>query len=262
MYFNRFTQRAKTAIDLGVESAKSFGHKIVGTEHLLLGLLKENDGIAAKVLNRLGVTEDILENKILSVRLDDEDKFPSELNGLIAMQLSQKYKRPTIVARLNPQGYVRGSIRGLSNSELSSFKDYLDSTGLFEYVQGHDNAAGCSIKNNDLDELHRRANTDLAQYDFGEDYYEVNFERQAFNDDLSNLTSTISTYRSSSKDVNLYTVDMNNGLNKGFAGETSNKEATKASELSISGPTVIKFSNNKISTYIEGTDEVIKYLES
>ena len=30
MYFNRFTQRAKTAIDLGVESAKSFGHKIVG----------------------------------------------------------------------------------------------------------------------------------------------------------------------------------------------------------------------------------------
>ena len=41
---------------------------------------------------------DLLENKILFVRLDDEDKFPSELNGLIAMQLSQKYKRPTIVA--------------------------------------------------------------------------------------------------------------------------------------------------------------------
>jgi len=52
------------------------------------------------------------------------------------MQLSQRYKKPTIVARLNPQGYVRGSIRGLSNSELDSFKAYLDSTGLFEYVQG------------------------------------------------------------------------------------------------------------------------------
>ena len=74
---------------------------------------------------------------------------------MIAMQLSQKYKRPTIVARLNPQGYVRGSIRGLSNSELPSFKEYLDSTGLFEYVQGHDNAAGCSIKNNDLDGLEK-----------------------------------------------------------------------------------------------------------
>ena len=63
MYFNRFTQRAKTAIDLGVDSAKKFGHKIVGTEHLLLGLLKEKDGIASKVLNKLGVTEDILEEK-------------------------------------------------------------------------------------------------------------------------------------------------------------------------------------------------------
>lgn len=138
---------------------------------------------------------DLLENKILFVRLDDEDKFPSELNGLIAMQLSQKYKRPTIVARLNPQGYVRGSIRGLSNSELSSFKEYLDSTGLFEYVQGHDNAAGCSIKNNDLNELHRRANTDLAKYDFGEDYYEVNFERQAFNDDLSALITELANFK-------------------------------------------------------------------
>lgn len=81
-------------------------------------------------------------------------------------------------------------------------------------------------------------------------------------DDLSSLTSAISTYRSSSKDINLYTVDMNNGLNKAFAGDTSNKNATKASELSISGPTIIKFSDNKISTYIEGIDEVIKYLES
>ena len=67
MYFNRFTQRAKTAIDLGVESAKGFGHKIVGTEHLLLGLLKENDGIAAKVLNKLGITEEVLENKIIEI---------------------------------------------------------------------------------------------------------------------------------------------------------------------------------------------------
>ena len=81
-------------------------------------------------------------------------------------------------------------------------------------------------------------------------------------DDLSSLTSAISAYRSSSKDVNLYTVDMGDGLNKGFVGETPNKKATKASELSISGPTIIKFTDNKISTYIEGMDKVIEYLES
>ena len=102
MYFNRFTQRAKTAIDLGVESAKSFGHKIVGTEHLLLGLLKEKDGIAAKVLNKLGVTEDVLENKVIEIEgknditttevtLSPRSKQILELSGAFANKLKTNY---------------------------------------------------------------------------------------------------------------------------------------------------------------------------
>lgn len=135
---------------------------------------------------------DLLENKILFIRLDDDDDFPSELNGLIAMQLSQKYHRPTIVARLNSDGYVRGSIRGLNDSALESFKDYLDQTGLCEYVQGHDNAAGVSILNSNLSHLHELANADFAQYDFGEKYYNVDFERQATSADLSELIAALS----------------------------------------------------------------------
>ena len=138
---------------------------------------------------------DLLENKILFVRLDEDDVFPSELNGLIAMQLSQKYKRPTIVARLNDEGYIRGSIRGLSNSELKSFKEYLDSTGLFEYVLGHDNAAGCSIANKDLALFHQKANADLSEYNFGEDYYEVEFARQALAKDLPDLINDLAQYK-------------------------------------------------------------------
>lgn len=138
---------------------------------------------------------DLLENKILFVRLDDDDQFPSELNGLVATQLSAKYKRPTIVARLNDEGFVRGSIRGVNNSELKSFKDYLDSTGLCEYVQGHDNAAGISINNKYLSELHEKANEDLSIYNFGEDYYEVNFERQALDHDLPSLITDLYNYR-------------------------------------------------------------------
>lgn len=79
---------------------------------------------------------DLLSNKILFVRLDDDDDFPAVLNGLVAMQLSAKYKRPTIVARLNKEGYCRGSIRGVSNSELKDFKGFLNETGMFEYVEG------------------------------------------------------------------------------------------------------------------------------
>jgi single-stranded-DNA-specific exonuclease len=57
---------------------------------------------------------DLLENRVLFVRLDEDDTFPSELNGLLAMKLSAKFKRPTIVARLNDQGFNRGSMRGLN----------------------------------------------------------------------------------------------------------------------------------------------------
>lgn len=123
-----------------------------------------------------------------------------------------------------------------------------------------DDTADSSSKTNEVEIQHKEILLG-SSFSIKDDQYLVVYY-DTTDDDLSNLTSAISTYRSSSKDVNLYTVDMNNGLNKGFAGEISNKEATKASELSISGPTVIKFSNNKISTYIEGTDEVIKYLES
>ena len=138
---------------------------------------------------------DLLENQILFIRLDETDKFPSELNGLIAMQISQQYKRPTIVARLNDEGYIRGSIRGLSNSELTSFKAYLDSTGLCEYVQGHDNAAGISIAATNLSRLHELANEQLAQYHLSDSYYEVEFVRQALADDLPALIEDISSYK-------------------------------------------------------------------
>lgn len=78
---------------------------------------------------------DLLENKILFVRLDEED-FPTELNGLTAMKLAARYKRPTIVARLNDEGYDRGSSRGLNESALKSFKEFMNKSGYFEYTAG------------------------------------------------------------------------------------------------------------------------------
>lgn len=155
---------------------------------------KAKDAAVARLEQKI-FKHDLLENKILFVRLDDDDDFPAELNGLVAMQLSAKYKRPTIVARLNDEGYIRGSSRGLSNSELESFKKYMDSTGLFEYTAGHDNACGISILNTNLPKLHEMANHDLAQYNFGDGYYEVNFERQALADDLGDLIEDLTKYK-------------------------------------------------------------------
>lgn len=136
----------------------------------------------------------LLDNKILFVRLEEDDKFPPELNGLLAMQLAAKYKKPTIVARLNDQGYDRGSIRGLNNSPLLSFKDFLTGSGFFEYVQGHDNAAGASIPDKYLSDFHAYANAVLASIDFGENVYDTNFERTANELDISALITDITCH--------------------------------------------------------------------
>lgn len=137
---------------------------------------------------------DLLENKILFIRLEDDDDFPSELNGLVAMQLSTKYNRPTIVARLNDEGYIRGSARGLNKSALASFKSYLNNTHLFEYTIGHDNAFGISIKNSDLANFHKIANEELKDYDFGENIYFVDFERECYETDLKDIIYDLTQY--------------------------------------------------------------------
>ena len=57
-----FTQMAKKVLELSMEEASSLSHNYIGTEHLLLGLIKENEGIAAQVLTNLGVKlEDVRE---------------------------------------------------------------------------------------------------------------------------------------------------------------------------------------------------------
>jgi ATP-dependent Clp protease ATP-binding subunit ClpC len=62
-----FTPRAKRVIDLAKEEASSLNHEHVGTEHLLLGLLRENEGIAAQVLMNLGVRLDEVREEVLEL---------------------------------------------------------------------------------------------------------------------------------------------------------------------------------------------------
>ena len=53
--FDKFTERARKVLQLAQEEAQRFNHNYIGTEHLLLGLVREGDGVAAKVLGNLGV---------------------------------------------------------------------------------------------------------------------------------------------------------------------------------------------------------------
>ena len=66
--FNGFTEKANNALNLAVEAAQELGHDYVGTEHLMLGLLKEGSGVASTVLTKLGASagayEELLRERI------------------------------------------------------------------------------------------------------------------------------------------------------------------------------------------------------
>lgn len=62
--FNGFTSKANEALNLAIGSAEGLGHTYVGSEHLLLGLLKIGSGVAATVLNKNGITADKIEQLI------------------------------------------------------------------------------------------------------------------------------------------------------------------------------------------------------
>jgi ATP-dependent Clp protease ATP-binding subunit ClpC len=60
-----FTPRAKKVLELSLEEASQLSHNYIGTEHLLLGLIRENEGIAAQVLTNLGVKLDEVREEVL-----------------------------------------------------------------------------------------------------------------------------------------------------------------------------------------------------
>src|SRR5581483_4656869 len=62
------TPRAKKVIELAVDEARRLGHDHVGTEHLLLGLVREGEGIAAGILNTYGVLGKVREQTLLLLR--------------------------------------------------------------------------------------------------------------------------------------------------------------------------------------------------
>ena len=53
--FDKFTERARRVLTLAQDEAQRFNHNYIGTEHLLLGLVRESDGVAARILANLSV---------------------------------------------------------------------------------------------------------------------------------------------------------------------------------------------------------------
>ena len=76
---NLFTPNARTVLEIALTNAKLYGHYAVATEHLLLGLVIEPDGIAGKTLRKLSVTEDEIREEIEDLTgFDSENQIPNE----------------------------------------------------------------------------------------------------------------------------------------------------------------------------------------
>ena len=112
----RLTPRSKKVIELAVDEARRLGHHYIGTEHILLGLVREGQGIAAGVLQSLGVNLDRVRQKTLEVLKDESirsteseprgpvnpelESYVFTKQGRHALELAQHF------ARLSRHGYI------------------------------------------------------------------------------------------------------------------------------------------------------------
>jgi ATP-dependent Clp protease ATP-binding subunit ClpA len=75
--FERFTDRARRVVALAEEEARMLNHNWIGTEHLLLGLIREGDGVAAKVLESLGISLQAVRQEVEEI-IGQGEQVPSE----------------------------------------------------------------------------------------------------------------------------------------------------------------------------------------
>jgi ATP-dependent Clp protease ATP-binding subunit ClpA len=91
--FERFTSQARNAVVAAQEEGRRLGHDCIGTEHVLLGLLR-GEGIAARVLADLGVTTSAVEHEVLSyVRPGPFGAADAEALGTIGIDLDEVRRR-------------------------------------------------------------------------------------------------------------------------------------------------------------------------
>nr|YP_010851300.1 Clp protease ATP binding subunit [Aphanocladia delicatula]WGH14091.1 Clp protease ATP binding subunit [Aphanocladia delicatula] len=86
-----FTPRAKRVLELSLEEARQLGHNYIGTEHLLMGLVREGEGVAARVLENLAVNVSSIRTEVIQMLGDNTDVSTNGSNNMQA-----RSKTPTL----------------------------------------------------------------------------------------------------------------------------------------------------------------------
>lgn len=120
-------------------------------------------------IEQIIVNQNLLSNKILIVQLDDliTDR---NLTGLIANQLMSEYQRPVLILNRieNEDGTItwEGSGRGYDKSRLKDFRGFLENNKYVMYAEGHANAFGVGIKDENISAFIASTNSALDGFDF------------------------------------------------------------------------------------------------
>src|SRR5258707_4952296 len=114
--FERFTDRARRAMVLAEEQARMYSHDWIGTEHILLGLIQEGNGVAVKALESLGISLEAVRQQVEEIIGGLDQKVPRagrlpltprakkwlELSSRGALQLGHNYvgTEPILLGRI------------------------------------------------------------------------------------------------------------------------------------------------------------------
>lgn len=130
----------------------------------------------------------IYDNSVIIADITETNiNIPTTLNGLVAMKLTDRYKKPVLIVRRNEEGFLRGSARNDGKGEFKDLRTFLLDSGYFEYAQGHENAFGVSINEKEVDSFLKYANEKLKDVNFSDNFYEVEFATDGKDDDIQDF---------------------------------------------------------------------------
>ena len=123
--------------------------------------------------------QNLLDNKILLVKLQPDYNYDKNLSGLIANQLMGKYQRPVLLLNQVVDDETKeirweGSGRGCSGSSFEDFKGFLNQSGYINWAEGHANAFGASFNDAVVNDFITYSNFQLKDIDFSP-CYKVDF---------------------------------------------------------------------------------------
>lgn len=143
--------------------------------------------VSLKVIEQIIEEEDLLKNQIILVKLDNEHSIDKNLTGLVATKIANEYQKPTLILNevivkneeTETEELVwQGSGRIFSQSNFTTFRNFLEQSGYFEYAQGHEGAFGAGIKDSKVQDFIKYSNAELANFDFTPKYY-IDLEYEA-----------------------------------------------------------------------------------